>query len=411
VKPSLKLAEAHRATASRLSTSPHMLSAIWNSFGWKPEGRGRHVVSAAAQPSGPSRLTVTNSSPLPVEVYINGNGPFLRCDAKKTHTVDLPRGQLQGQLSWTASHKMHGEHDVSLASGYLAACESRMRCQITVKENALTTEVVTRLGMPLACYSLLVNAQVRCRKRVRAKAAAECLRRRTAAVLVQSSFRSHLKRTMRTCFICFDRVAWASMISIVPDQNCHKTCKDCATAHVNHALEEGKLYVRCPGEGCKHLLSDPQVEALASRKALDMKQKNQRAANARRLGEWEQEDDGFKDFCSRHARKCPACSVIIYRHAGCDHMHCRCGAHFDWNKTPGIFLSDKTGKTAREQPAAGEPHHRRRRNGHVSAAQRLEGFDALVEELEADGDWMPRRPGNRAEEQAHLQAAIAASLD
>ena len=42
-------------------------------------------------------------------------------------------------------------------------------------------------------------------------------------------------------------------------------------------------------------------------------------------------DDAFLAFCLESARRCPACQVLIYRHAGCNHMRCRCGQTFDWN--------------------------------------------------------------------------------
>ena len=31
--------------------------------------------------------------------------------------------------------------------------------------------------------------------------------------------------------------------------------------------------------------------------------------------------------------------VIIYRHAGCNHMSCRCGRTFDWNQEPAPTMS------------------------------------------------------------------------
>merc|ERR1719453_408649 len=41
-------------------------------------------------------------------------------------------------------------------------------------------------------------------------------------------------------------------------------------------------------------------------------------------------DPGFLAFCKQHARMCPACGVLIWRYAGCDHMSCRCGHNFNW---------------------------------------------------------------------------------
>lgn len=35
-------------------------------------------------------------------------------------------------------------------------------------------------------------------------------------------------------------------------------------------------------------------------------------------------------FAKQYTRRCPGCSVLIYRYVGCSHMTCKCGMSFDW---------------------------------------------------------------------------------
>ena len=86
------------------------------------------------------------------------------------------------------------------------------------------------------------------------------------------------------------------------------------------------MFVRCPGQGCTHLM-DPELFASSSAKAKH--RASMRMSHASRLtGE---SDTAFVSFCEEHARMCPACGVLIWRYAGCNHMTCRCGFEFDWN--------------------------------------------------------------------------------
>lgn len=92
------------------------------------------------------------------------------------------------------------------------------------------------------------------------------------------------------------------------------------------------MHVRCAGEGCKHQMSQVAIQQYGSPEALSLWGQNQQAANARRVASLTAEDGAFLAFCSEHARICPGCHVIIYRHAGCNHMTCMCGFEFDWMK-------------------------------------------------------------------------------
>lgn len=115
----------------------------------------------------------------------------------------------------------------------------------------------------------------------------------------------------------------------------------CSQQYVDMCLEDGRLHIQCPGAGCKHLINTQTVERLASSKALATQAKNLRDANERRLKADVDLNGGgdpaFVAFCSAHARKCPRCAVIVFRDGGCNHISCKCGAHFDWEKTPGAL--------------------------------------------------------------------------
>ena len=125
--------------------------------------------------------------------------------------------------------------------------------------------------------------------------------------------------------------------------------------------------------------------ARAQRKA------NVEAANARRLSSLSSEDKGFQQFCSAHARKCPSCHVIIWRHSGCDHMTCKCGREFDWNKDEAAKIG---GSHASPQPVQ------------LQSAQPVSPLPLGTDELSYRRVPEPR---TRSEEEAQLAAAIAAS--
>lgn len=146
------------------------------------------------------------------------------------------------------------------------------------------------------------------------------LRERLAAKRIQRAQVVHLNQSPRTCFICFDTVSWAEMTTTVPGKRCHRTCASCATRHVDTALTEGRMHVRCPGEGCKNQLTMERIQQLGSSSALSQWKANQKAANERRAAGLTSEDAGFRQFCAEHTRICPGCHVIIYRHDGCNHM-------------------------------------------------------------------------------------------
>ena len=49
---------------------------------------------------------------------------------------------------------------------------------------------------------------------------------------------------------------------------------------------------------------------------------------------------GCRAFCAEHARKCPMCHVVIFRHAGCDHMVCKCGHTWNWKDKEAVVSAN-----------------------------------------------------------------------
>lgn len=151
----------------------------------------------------------------------------------------------------------------------------------------------------------------------------------TSHVRIQAAWRDALKRVERNCPICLESVPWATMASTVPSKRCHRVCPACASRYVDTALSDGRLYVTCPGEGCKHLMERATVCRLASVDALAQFEWNQRTNHDEKLASAAL-DPKMRAFFKLHARKCPGCHVIIYRSQGCDSMNCRCGTAFNW---------------------------------------------------------------------------------
>ena len=169
-------------------------------------------------------------------------------------------------------------------------------------------------------------------------------RHHAAATYIAQSVRAWLAVSSIECMVCLSSLPWCEMVSTT-EQRCHRTCKECCTRYCDITLKEGRLHVKCLGVGCANLIGDDLVDRLASPEAVVKREANRRDANKRRLEEVSAEGDAdedtlaFRAFCVAHVRKCPRCAVLIYRDEGCNHVSCKCGAHFDWEMTPGIKLA------------------------------------------------------------------------
>ena len=169
------------------------------------------------------------------------------------------------------------------------------------------------------------------------------LRHRHATVTaLQAVIRGGRVRTAkRRCVICMeDRPALATA-SLSACTESHAFCCGCYSRYVRTAVEDGKLHIECAGEGCRVQFrgSGADVLALTGRKTLAKFKTLGTAARGsylQKLNDGEAGDEGFREFARQHTRACPSCSVVIFRHAGCDHMSCRCGRRFNWGSGPRV---------------------------------------------------------------------------
>ena len=142
-----------------------------------------------------------------------------------------------------------------------------------------------------------------------------------------------------TCPICFDELPWLESTRLCTSSRAaggHRLCAPCATRYVDLAIGEGKLYVRCSGIGCGELLSPESLRKLASPGALATYEVNLIGVHTQRLAD--ESDPTFLAFASEHARRCPACHVLIWRSAGCDHMACRSRAQTEKPLSPWVWV-------------------------------------------------------------------------
>ena len=156
-------------------------------------------------------------------------------------------------------------------------------------------------------------------------------RRVAAADTIARFARGKLARQTLMCPVCADDMPVSAMIAVAADcrEAEHHVCQPCERRYVDAAVGEGKLFIRCPGGGCRHLLTRDRIEALASAGKRALHAETVTASHAQRIA---REDDGeFLEFARQHARVCPACNVLIYRYEGCNHMTCKCGHEFQWN--------------------------------------------------------------------------------
>ena len=90
------------------------------------------------------------------------------------------------------------------------------------------------------------------------------------------------------------------------------------------------MYVTCMHAGCKELVAHSDLKKHATPKAWRKFEEERHAAHTLRLDD--EGDAAFLALAGSQLRRCPGCHVLIYRHAGCDHMHCRCGRNFNWSQ-------------------------------------------------------------------------------
>jgi len=110
-------------------------------------------------------------------------------------------------------------------------------------------------------------------------------------------------------------------------------CGDCVEQHAKAALSSGKLYVKCPAEGCGRSLQTIELEQIVDRATYNKL--------VSRISEAEALQESSAESASNiqamldaglELRQCPRCRVIIEKNEGCNSMQCyRCGEHFSWS--------------------------------------------------------------------------------
>ena len=280
-----------------------------------------------------SRTRCTNLLDVSVDVWINGGGPFARkvppggsVDVSMKHVDPRTTRGPKWEATYSGTMKIGAgtsTYNFAVARGNLLL-DNRSGAWIPVVVDAASSRSVTG-ELTYTDLVLLINAQHRWRGTLKRRREEHAKIRRRGAIAIQAAMRGRLTRKLTTCFVCMDEVAFAAKVSTVPEAKCHRACFSCVRQYVDTAISDGRLFIRCPGEGCIHLMD---VSGYCSPAALTIYRANVRSSHVQRLdGET---DAAFVAFCREHARACPACGVIIWRYAGCDHIHCRCGHHFQW---------------------------------------------------------------------------------
>ena len=275
-----------------------------------------------------------NELAVDVDIWINEGGPFARIPAGGRQTIGLKHVDpktTRGKISWKATHvrasTMHrgSSHVIVVASGQVGIDLRGVQYvfyPIVVDRGSM---VSIEGGLDLLALTRVIDIQIGWRAVMLRRKEARAKRRRAAAIVIQSQTRGRLARRPTTCSICLSEMPFGAKVSTVPSERCHRICRHCARQYVDSQIADGRLYIRCPGEGCQHLM---EAEAFASAPAIEQYRASLRASHHERVAT--ETDATFVDFAARHARACPRCAVLIWRSGGCDHMQCRCGHHFQW---------------------------------------------------------------------------------
>ena len=151
---------------------------------------------------------------------------------------------------------------------------------------------------------------------------------------------------IKDCPVCFEPFDWSSLGRI--SMSCHprECCSDCLSAWADGQISEGKLYVRCPAEGCKKQLALSQVKQVVNRSKFNsfvssIREVHREAARAEHqelsTGTAE-EQKAFREWVKEmDVRFCIGCFARIEKNKGCNHMTCwRCGTEFQWESAPPV---------------------------------------------------------------------------
>ena len=217
--------------------------------------------------------------------------------------------------SWSASHAFISREErrsssifaakahtvVTVAQGKL---ERRGGAWLPIIIDRASSTILTG-GLDYPDLLRLIDVQHHWRSVLRDRREERAKLRRMASIRIQASLRGRLARKLTTCLICMEEVPYSAKVSTVPEAKCHRVCFTCARQYVDSAIADGRLFIRCPGEACTHLMDS---SAFCSPAALTTYRANLKYSHERRLdGET---DAAFVAFCREHARACPACGVL-----------------------------------------------------------------------------------------------------
>jgi len=151
---------------------------------------------------------------------------------------------------------------------------------------------------------------------------------------------------IKECPVCFEPFDTSSLG--MRTSSCHPRhcCNSCLCAWAEGQIKEGKLYVRCPAEGCKRHMELVQLKQIVNRKlyttlVTSIREVHREAARAEQkvLTEGtEEEQKAFKQWTqNKDVRYCIGCFARIEKNKGCSHMTCwRCGTEFQWESAPPV---------------------------------------------------------------------------
>lgn len=108
----------------------------------------------------------------------------------------------------------------------------------------------------------------------------------------------------------------------------HACCRSCMKMWTEVAINDHKIHIKCPAEGCAYRLWDHEIEALGvDPRALQRRKEHASADYAQHLRSL-LKDRTLQTWLKAHARPCPGCHVIVSRSEGCNSMMCVCGTRF-----------------------------------------------------------------------------------
>lgn len=108
----------------------------------------------------------------------------------------------------------------------------------------------------------------------------------------------------------------------------HMFCRSCMETWAETAVNDQKIRIKCPGEGCTYSLMEQDLRELLSMRVFSRYQEHKHADYLQNLRQIADKDDSLMRWLRSHARPCPDCHVIVSRYEGCNVMTCVCGCRF-----------------------------------------------------------------------------------